>query len=380
LASVAEKLVLADNRDRLSGLFDVEMNALAPVRSRCGWPAGDEEAPEARRGIPSLAAFTRALTANPGGELLTATSARRAGNGDSKDIFIIQYSDEYAREHELVIRKDARGGPNPVSVIDEASAIIALNDLALPLPEVLWVEPDPSVLGAPYIAIRKYEGVPAAVVIDGAMRFANDNHRALGTGLAKALAELHTATMGINLPNTPSVSSTDSVALRVGALEHYWHMHRQWPSPTVSAAFVWLRKNLPRLDDRPCVVHGDASLRNLLVRADGSVAVLLDWENVHQGCAWEDISYARGDVEQIMDWEEFLAAYQSHGGIIHDPDVTRYFEVWRITQFVVWSVAAGRNFTDNTSDDLRFAYAGLERYSFYLDKLARELSGNGGEF
>jgi hypothetical protein len=48
----------------------------------------------------------------------------------------------------------------------------------------------------------------------------------------------------------------------------------------------------------------------------------------HDGHPQEDLSYLKPDIVQVGGWEEFLAAYQEHGGQAYSPEISRYFDIW----------------------------------------------------
>lgn len=58
-------------------------------------------------------------------------------------------------------------------------------------------------------------------------------------------------------------------------------------------------------DAAPCLVHGDLTPGNILVRGDGSL-LLLDWEYARAGGPWDDLAglCAAADGEPFADWVE----------------------------------------------------------------------------
>ncbi|MET0985510.1 MAG: phosphotransferase, partial [Steroidobacteraceae bacterium] len=122
-------------------------------------------------------------------------------------------------------------------------------------------------------------------------------------------------------------SAQAHVLRRIDDFCERWMQNRTDPSVTMEAAFSWLRENIGCIGPELSLVHGDCNFRNILLDGD-RVSAILDWELAHPGCAAEDLSYIKTDVEKVMSWQEFFAAYLSHGGIPVRDAAIRYFEVW----------------------------------------------------
>jgi aminoglycoside phosphotransferase (APT) family kinase protein len=297
----------------------------------------------------------------------------RIGAGASKDIFAVDLSGRDRPADAIVIRRDVLDGPVPPSVLAEAALLPQLEAAGVPVATILWAEADPSVLGAPFLVQPRLDGVPAATLAGDRLDHGDTDPRAALGELARVLAQLHAIDpAGFEGPPVP-VSASFAMTERIERLYAYWTVrHVDW-SPTLECAFDRLRNAMPDLGRRLSVVHGDASLRNLLVTDTGDVLALLDWENAHIGCSWEDLGYVRGDVEAVMPWVAFVDAYESSGGCLFDEDVSAYFLIWRLTQFVVWSGAAAYAVARRGAHDQRYTYAGTDRYRHYLERLRATL-------
>ena len=75
------------------------------------------------------------------------------------------------------------------------------------------------------------------------------------------------------------------------------------------------------------LVHADYDLRNVLFEG-GRLSVILDFELAHLGHPAEDLGYLRNDIEPLMPWPEFLAAYRAAGGPVVRDELVRYFQIW----------------------------------------------------
>ncbi len=106
------------------------------------------------------------------------------------------------------------------------------------------------------------------------------------------------------------------------------------PSPSFELALRWLDQHRPATSGRT-VVHGDLRLGNVLVDAEGLVA-LLDWELVHIGDPMEDIGWlcvrawrfgGRGRVAGVGSLHDLAAGYEEVAGTSLDADVVRWWEI-----------------------------------------------------
>ena len=147
--------------------------------------------------------------------------------------------------------------------------------------------------------------------------------------LAAPLARLHlTKVEGLPLPG---VTGTGSNRARFVALlaDYHQRLHRfqREPFPIIDAAFAYLYANADLIDDRVTLVHADYDLRNVLFH-DRCLSVILDFELAHLGHPAEDLGYLRNDIERLMPWTEFLAAYEAAGGASVSDELIRYFQIW----------------------------------------------------
>lgn len=105
------------------------------------------------------------------------------------------------------------------------------------------------------------------------------------------------------------------------------------PHPAFELGFRWLERTVPPAAE-PVVVHGDFRNGNFIVGPDGIRAVL-DWELVHAGDRWEDLSWVCvrswrfGAPEPVGGFggrEDLFAAYERESGVTVDRDAVRWWE------------------------------------------------------
>jgi aminoglycoside phosphotransferase (APT) family kinase protein len=158
----------------------------------------------------------------------------------------------------------------------------------VPVPETLWYEEDPTVVGAPFFVMARVEGhVPRDVLPytfgDNWVDAATPAERArLQQTAVEALAGIHQIT-----PETHDLAPLAYDRPGATALERHlaeWEAYHDWVvgeerSPLLDACFAWLRDHLPTDAGPDALSWGDARIGNMLFQ-DFEVVGVLDWEMV----------------------------------------------------------------------------------------------------
>src|SRR4051794_10566628 len=164
----------------------------------------------------------------------------------------------------------------------------------VPVPEMLWFEPDPSWFGSPFWIMKRIEGTAPSDAphysVDGWLRDASADEQATvwWNGIA-ALAAVHNLdwrALGLDMLDDPDRGEP--------ALEQqltYYEESLDWaergeqgrPHEGGRAALAWLRANRPASDpEQVTITWGGSRLANQMFR-DGEVVAVLDWEMVALG-------------------------------------------------------------------------------------------------
>jgi aminoglycoside phosphotransferase (APT) family kinase protein len=240
------------------------------------------------------------------------------------------------------------------------------------VPEPLWADS-----AAPFgrsIVVTRFAGGRSAFDLTGSTIGADQAPAAIA--LARTLAQVHRMSLEplALVPGRQSASIAVHVRDALSQLEDQWHRRRIWHSDILQSAFAWMREHIPESSTRPVVVHGDASLRNLLMQGDRATA-LLDWELWHVGDPMEDLAYCRPDVEQVLPWPEFMAEYRRCGGAVEwDAKVDAYYGVWSSLRNAVLCASCLHGFVEADDPEPRMAFAGIIHYRRLLLDVARRLS------
>ncbi|CAM2169581.1 putative Phosphotransferase family protein [Paraburkholderia sacchari] len=286
---------------------------------------------------------------------LQVTDLRASLGGYSKQTWLITLEGAGQFDNRLVLRCDQVGSPVEAKTADEYGVIKLMHARGVPVPEPLWVDREPP-FGGTCMVMRMVQGQTAYDVTGTQI---GKDGRDAALGLALALGQVHSTPVDL-LPLPPALlgaSLREHVHRILKFYEDQWKRRRVGTSPTVSAALAWLYDNIPD-QGVPALVHGDASLRNLMVH-DGKPSALLDWELWHVGDHNEDLAYCRSDVEQFIDWDEFMKVYTDHGGRSFDPSAARFYGIFGALRNAVFADACVHSFVHAPIPDPKLAYGAL---------------------
>lgn len=285
------------------------------------------------------------------------TAIRASLGGFSKRTIVLELDKAPQLDNALVIRCDQVGGPVEGLAADELPILQLMHAQGLPVAEPLWADRD-FILGGTALCTKRVHGASA---FDATGSKLGPQGATAARELARLLAKVHAVSPKL----MPEIGAQADTPLRTQvermllAYQDQWQRHRRADSPVLAAAFDYLLNNIPQTDAPPTIVHGDASLRNLLIH-DGKASGLLDWEIWHLGDPNEDLAYCRADVEQAMPWAEFLAEYQKHGGVAQFSDAAgAYYGLFGAIRNAVFGVTILDGFETAEQPGTTSAFAAL---------------------
>lgn len=207
----------------------------------------------------------------------------------------------------MVLRKKPRGPvlPGAHAVEREFRVLSALHPVGVPVPRPILLEPDDAVLGTPFYLMERVEGrVFADAALPGA---APQERRALYTGLAQALAQLHAVrpdAVGLADFGRPGSYFERQIA----RWTKQWRGSGSAPIPELDRLADWLPAHLPPEDGALAVAHGDFRIGNVMFHPDEPrVVAILDWELATLGHPLADLAFC------AMPW---MSAPAEYGGIL----------------------------------------------------------------
>jgi len=206
----------------------------------------------------------------------------------------------------------------------------------VPVPRVLWSEPDPSHLGEPFFVMERVEGVVppdnlpytfGSWLLDASP----EERRRLQDRSTAVLADLHAIEHAEERFGFLQIDRPGATPLRRHVADQ-WGFY-EWvaegaPSPLIEACFAWLEDHWPA-DEGPTVLSwGDARIGNMMFRDFEPVAVL-DWEMATLGpreidLGWfiylhrffDDLATGFGmpGMPDFMRRDDVAAAYEARSG------------------------------------------------------------------
>ena len=224
--------------------------------------------------------------------------------------------------------------------------LTALAPTDVPVPRTLWLEEDPSVLGAPFYVMDRIDGrvptdTPPYHVAGWMTEVAPAERATIWWSGLEALARINRIevrgrgldSLGATPPGAAVLARhTDATApSRDTTLERhldYYERYVAWAGDGTAhalceTALVWLRAHRPRDPEHIGLCWGDARLGNMIFR-DGRCVAVLDWEMA-----------VVGDPEQDLAWWLFFDRHHSEGcgaerlpGLPSRDESIRRYEEW----------------------------------------------------
>jgi aminoglycoside phosphotransferase (APT) family kinase protein len=238
----------------------------------------------------------------PRAEQLSLSELRGpGGTGFSNDTLLFDLvwrEDGRAGRRELVVRIEP-GGVRVFPHYDLRQQFRVLRALAgtdVPVPEVLWYEDDPAVLGAPFYVMARVAGripsdTPPYHAEGWLAELATAERAHLWWSGIETLVRIHRLDwrrLGVVEDVRPGASP-----LRA-QLEDYrkfldWAAQGR-PHPASEAGLDWLEARAPAASEPRALCWGDARLGNMIFR-DGRCVAVLDWEMVTLGNPAQDLAW-----------------------------------------------------------------------------------------
>jgi aminoglycoside phosphotransferase (APT) family kinase protein len=338
-ASAAQRDADREVLELLLRILHREVAAAPPVPSRINPTAGAGSASDP----PDLveAALRRFLASEmPDATALEIADVRRMSGGASREAWTFDVSwtagGESHVERCVMLR-------HPVSSVLESddsaekitgsrrltgtdfNVIRLMESEGIPVPHMLWVDPDGTWLERPFSIGRWLPGTADVAPLVGTAR-----GEAIVEQYIHVLARLHAidpAAAGIDFLGDPS---RETAALeQIELFELGYHKQRLEHFPAIEYMISWLKKHQP-VASRVSIIHGDFRLGNFMWDNDGILA-MLDWEQCHLGDPLEEIAFMYWHLWTLQPFipiEEFIARYEQAGGVAVDRDALAFYRVF----------------------------------------------------
>ncbi|MEW1901697.1 phosphotransferase family protein [Streptomyces sp. NPDC086147] len=212
---------------------------------------------------------------------------RRIGDGQSNVTYLIERGGD-----RVVLRRGPRP-PLPKSTHDmvrEARVQRILRGHGVPVPEILAVCEDESLLGVPFYLMSHLDGTVVTDTVPARLS-PLAQRRATSEAVVDALVALHR--IDVTEGELASLGSPDGYLRRqVERFSGLWEVNASRGLPAVERIADWLGRNLPT-GGTASVVHGDYRMGNLMFapEAPARIVAILDWEMATLGDPLADLGY-----------------------------------------------------------------------------------------
>lgn len=175
----------------------------------------------------------------------------------------------------------------------------------VPAPNVLFTEPDPSVLGGPFLVMERVDGRvppddPPYTVSGWVLELQPEQQRTLVDNTVQVLAALHAAdweALGLQALDRRE-RGEPGIAQYIATAEHLYATGAGGrPHPTLEAGFEWAEQHRPEREGPMVLNWGDTRIGNIVFAEDLSVAGVLDWEMACIACRELDLAYFLANLE-----------------------------------------------------------------------------------
>ena len=254
----------------------------------------------------------------------------------------------------LIARRDPIGSVLDTDREVETAVLRALEGSAVPVPIVVWSDPQGTRLGRPTLVMERADGVCDWFVLNGDRPLAT--RVAIAHRLYDRMADIHT--FDWRAAGLGAVLEDPGTAAATAAADHWEDQLRRVqlePEPELELILAWLRAHAPT-SAVTTLVHADFKPGNTLLTGD-DVTLVLDWETAHLGDPHEDLGWVTNPVRagehRIPDaWQpdDLLARWSDRTGIAVDRASVHWWNVLANFKLCVIVLTGTRAFVDGRLD------------------------------
>lgn len=210
---------------------------------------------------------------------------RQFEGGQSNPTFLLKVG-----EREFVMRKQPPGEllPSAHQVDREYRVMAALADTDVPVPKMIALCEDPSVLGTKFYVMEKVAGrVYSDLLLEDLPK---EHRRAVYLDMVRVLAALHQVdheAVGLGAFGKPG----NYYSRQISRWSRQYEASKTEELPAMDKLMAWLPEQIPESDE-VCVVHGDYRLGNVMLHpTEPRIVAVLDWELSTLGHPLADLGY-----------------------------------------------------------------------------------------
>jgi aminoglycoside phosphotransferase (APT) family kinase protein len=286
------------------------------------------------------------LTTRSAERKVTVSEFTRPAAGQSNDTILFKASFAGEVEH-LVIRRQVNETSifREPDVTREARVLQGLSVAGLKVPNVRWIEPDTSILGAPFFIMDHVEGRvplgrPSIHSAGWLPSLTRAERERLWYSALEILVSVHQvpwrSTHGFLLNGVPEAATVSAHLIELA--EWYRWTTEGRPYPITDAALEYLQEHLSHVGpEEPVLLWGDPRVGNMIFGTDNAVTAAIDWETASIGPAGRDLAHwlffdefqtEAVDIGRLPGWpdrETTIASYEASSG--RQLDNLEFFDV-----------------------------------------------------
>jgi aminoglycoside phosphotransferase (APT) family kinase protein len=244
-------------------------------------------------------------------------------------------------------------------IATEYRLVRAVHERGFPAPDAVLLDTEHSLLpGGDFMVMRRSPGVAGGSVFTAKGQVPAELVQTLADILARLhglppLAELGELTDSIRVQQW-DMPLRECVHSYIDGFRKLFERELHFSSPALVTLFGWLLNNIPPMQGKPVLLHGDIGFHNFLFH-EGRLSAVLDWEFGHLGDPAEDLAYACNTLGEALDWTSFHAAYRAAGGRQIDARRVHFFRVWGHVRNACASNLIAAKFAAGRLNDLKLA-------------------------
>jgi aminoglycoside phosphotransferase (APT) family kinase protein len=318
-----------------------------------------------------------------GAKSLHMTHIKRYHGGASRETYGIDTEID-GQKRGLIVRRDPVDSLIETERSVEYAAYRSFEGSVVPVPRMICLEDDVSIIGAPFFAMERIDGGEPGSPFDPS---SYEPHRTeIGRQFFELLGHIHARSAEAS-PLAEVIGLPSPASCWQRALDHWANeiaKDAQEPQPIGLAAIRWLRRNgPPPSPQRLCIVHGDYRTGNVLHDGAGKIIAVLDWEMAHIGDPHEDLAWALDPIWNAGDpayagglipRDEALSLWSAASGIAFDAEAFRWWEMFATVKGLAIWLSAARALAQGANTDPILAFSAIYPLAHANQLLATRLA------
>ncbi len=297
----------------------------------------------------------------PAAEEIVVSGLHRATQGLSRENWPFDLSWREGgeqRRQKLLLRRDPVGSVLETDRRLEFAILKGLEGTAVPAPRVLFLDAAGEAFGRPAIVMERRAGVCDYFVLNGgALQLPAADRLQLARRLCDCLAGIHAVDWrALGIEEFADTSLPPGALRELAWWEAYLAKQILEPQPEMTFVAGWLRRHAPA-PRATVLVHGDFKPGNVLLKPEGGIDSVLDWEIAHAGDPMEDLGWVTNPYragEHIIPgaWEvaDLVAHYSERTGLDVDLAELPYWHVFTNFKLAAIVLTGVRSACEQRSD------------------------------